>query len=407
MTDNFLTKLTPTNANFFPTKLVDIYPHDPNTGFKLDSIVLPPLSQLPSYYSIQPRSSVAQQPITNSPIVDFTLQDPDYITNTYAQITLTNTTGTAVNLRSYLLFNRLEILDSNNNIMTTIYQNAFLDKFLYLNQLQINRLAPSEGFNATNFAPTQIPANSSVNLMISIPGLAAQNAIKTSLINSGLYLRFYMQPNAIDTPASVNITNFNLVVFGARYFSKQQSYDTLQKIPMDLKYRYLTPVRALLTNSTLNAGQQYTFQLVSGSGLSAFLVLRIYDNVFNFATSLNYQPVANLQMNDKTNTIIGVNLPSVTWQSVVNKNFPGSILDYNVLNSNGYSNIYIIPFTINPVLSNSGSQLGMYGLTGLENVQFTMPTTGFTSGNYNIEVMSYNYACFEINKGNITSFVSE
>jgi hypothetical protein len=405
MTDVFFSKTTQTNASFVPPNILDIYPVD-SKGYKTDSIVLPPLCQLASYYNLLARTAVSNQPITNNPIVDFIVQDPDYITNTYAVITLTNTSGSAVNLKSYLIFQRLEFLDSANNILSTVYQNNFIDKFLMLDQFKINRLAYAEGFNPANFGATQIPANSSVTISIVIPGLAQQNALKTSLINSGLGLRFYMGSHAIDTPASVNITQFNLLVYGARYYSKQQQQDTLTKSKLDLRYRYLSPVRALLTTQTLNAGSQYNLSLTAGSGLSAFLVFRIYDSAFNFATALNYQPINTLQFNDKTNTLVGVNFTSNQLLTFVNKAFPGYILEYGTLNANAYSNIYIIPFTIAPGLAYSGNVAGFYNLTGLESIQFTVPTT-FTSGSYNIEVMSYNYNGMSINKGMLTGFASE
>lgn len=401
----WFTKTTATNSNFVPSSLVNIYPIK-SDGFKEDSITLPPLCVLPSYYSVQPRSSVNNQPITNPIIVDFNISTPDYLTSVYARITLTNTTGTAINLKSYLLFNRLEILDSNNNILTTIYENNFIDKFIYLDQLKINRIAPAEAFNPVNFGSTVIPANSSVTVNISVPGLISQNSLKTSLINSGLYLKFYMHSRAIDVPASCNVTNFTLTVFGARYFSKQSAYDTQQKITEDLKYRYLQPVRALLTTLNLTAGAQYNLQLVSGSGASALLVLKITGAVPTFANALTYYPVANMEFHDRNNQIVGINLLSQEWLTIANKQYPGSILDYNVLNANDYSNYYLIPFNVSPQLSNSGSVSGLYNLTGFESIVFTMPPT-FTSGTYNVEVMSYNYAVAEINKGAITGFVSE
>lgn len=405
MTDVFFSKTTQTNQNFVPKDLLDLYPVDKN-GYKLDSLVLPPLCALPSYYSIQPRSAVSQQPITNSPIVDFTIQDSDYITSTYARVALTNTTGAAVNLKSYLMFQRLEFLDSTNNILSTLYQNNFIDKFIMLDQLKINRLAPAEAFNSTNFGSTSIAAGATVHLDILIPGMINQNALKTSLINSGLYLRFYMDPQCIDVSAGVIIQQFDLIVFGSRYFSKQQAYDTQIKSGLDLKYRYLNPIRALLTTATLNPSTEYTFQLVSGSGLSAFLVLRISPSVFAFGTALTYQPVSRLQFNDKSNTIVGINMSSTEWLTIANKNFPGSILDYNVLNANGFSNLYIIPFTISPQLSFSGNVSGFYNLTGLENVRFVLPST-FPSGSYLVEIMSYNHNVIDINKGVLTGFSSE
>lgn len=405
MTDQFYTKTTALNSNFTPKGLLDLYPTDQD-GYKLDSVVLPVCSLLPSSYSVQPRSGLSNTPITNTSITDFVISTPDYISSMYATMQIINTTVAAVDLRSYLLFQKLEFLDSNNNILSTLYTNNFIDKFIMMNQFAFQRLAPAEAITFPTFAPVSIAAGATQNVTIAIPGMMNQNSIKTSLINSGLFLRFYMQPNAINNPAGVNISQFSLIVYGARYFSKQQAYDTQIKSSLDLKFRFLNPTRALLTSAPLAPSNTYNFQLVSGAGLSAYLVFRIYDAVFNFTTALKYYPVSTLQFNDKSNTIVGIQYTSAQMQTILNKNFPGYILEYNVLNANDYSNLYIIPFTINPQLAHSGNVSGLYSLTGYESINFTLPAS-FVAGTYGIEVMSYNYSVVEINNGVLSGFQSQ
>jgi hypothetical protein len=404
MSNSFFLNPSPTDLAHVPGSIREELVHDPQSHFREATYVSPPLSQMPSFLSIQPRSSLSNAPLSSGLIIDFNISSPDYLRNMVAALKIKNITGAAINFLSYLIFQRYEILDSSNNIITTIYDSNMLDRFLLWNDLETNRIAIAENFNPSNLGSISIAAGDTTEVNLYLPSFITSNVIRTDLVSTGITIRFYFSPLCSDNAAGLNVTSFNLLVWGQKYTSAQSSLDLNIKSSEILRYRFLNPVRGYLNNAyPLNPSSQYNIQITSGKGMNAFIVVKISDSVLTFNNTLKFYPVLNMQFNDKSNQIVGVNLTNRQWQSLVSsyRQFPGKILDYNVIQANSLSNIYIIPASINPLLSET-NVIGLYCLTGFESIQFNTDST-LVSGNYKIEITCYNYSYTEIKDSVLTS----
>lgn len=394
------------NKYFYPNP--ENEPHvNPHSGvFRSDSISLPALSVLNSYNSILPQTAISNQPLTTNGNVMFNLKISDYTGSLYADVYLQNTTGTAVNYRSYRLFNRVEWLDSSGNILSTVYSQNMLYKFLFYNQFHLIRASVNEFMDPVRLAPVSIPANTTIESCIRIPGWLTANSVSTDIIKNGVSLRFWFSSNCCDTPASINITNFQLVSIGQKYNAITQVKDYAVKSNALLGYRFLNPQRALITTLTLVANGQYNLQLTSGRGLCAFLVMVIKASPVTFTNDLVYYAVNNMEFRNASNTLVGINMTNQQWQSIANVAFPGYILQPNTIANNALSNIYIFDFALSPSLSRDGSYTGSYDMTNAESIAFTMPST-FTTGSYEVEVFAYNYATALVKDGLLSVVYSD
>lgn len=408
MSNSFFTRPTQNQLAHVPSSITDITVHDNVTHFREESFTSNPLSEWPSQLSIQPRSAINNSPLSGT-IVDFNFSSPDYISRIYANFNITNTSNAVtVNYLSYHTFNRLELLDSNNNIIYTCYTNNFaIGRFLTKNKLETDRMSVAEDFNSATLGATALAPLSVTEVSLELPTWVSENVCRTDIINNGFTFRFYFHDACSDNSALLTVNNFNLNIYGQKYTSLQSALDLNIKSGEILRYKYLYPTRSYLNNSyPLQPSAQYNIQLVSGRGLCAFFYMTISDSVFSFANINKFYPVQNIQFNDASNTIVGIQWSSKAMQSAVAnyKQFPGSILNYNVLQSNSLPNIYVFPFSPNIELAKTNT-IGLFAMTGLESVQFTMPST-FVAGNYKIEIMSYNYAFTEIKDGNLSATIS-
>lgn len=412
MSDSFFTKPTQSTQAHVPGTIKEVLLHDPVSHMREGSFIAQPLSQLPSFLSIQPRSAIGNTAISQGVTIDMNLSSNDYLRNIVATFKVTNTSLVPVDYLSYATFDRVEILDSQNNILNTIWSTVFFDRFLFMNDLETNRLAIAENFNPANLGGITIAAGVTEEINLYIPSFITENVIRPDLVKTGITFRFYLSANCSNAPASLSISNFNLIVWGQRYYSLQSSLDLNIKSQEILRYRYLYAQRAFLNNAyTLNGGQQYNIQLVSGGGLNAFFTMRISNSVFNYTETLKYYPIENIQFNNASNTVVGIQMTNRQMQGLMNnyKQWPGKILDFNTIQAGSFSNLYVFSSTINPLLSET-NVVGFFQLTGFESVQFTIPTTvggvPWVNGTYKIELLAYNYAFAEIKDGMLTSTVS-
>ncbi len=401
MSDSFYRGISQANSYFYPDP-ENVSSVNPHSGvFRSDSLSISPVSVLNSFNSIQPQTAISSSPLTTNSTVLFNLKISDYTGSLFADLRLANTTGSAVNFRSYRLFERIEWLDSSNNILSTVYSNDMLYKFLFYNQFHLERASINEYMDPVALAPKVIPANTTIETCIKIPGWVTANTVSTDQIKNGVSIRFYVSSTCCDTPASINITQFNLISVGQKYSASTQAKDYVVKFNSTLGYRFLTPTRALETTIQLNPSQSYNLQITSGRGLCAYLVLTIRASPNTFTDDIKFYPIANMEFRNAQNTIQGINLTNQLWQSIANQSFPGYILQYNTIQTNSLSNIYIIDFALSPTLAQSGSYVGSYDLTGQESLFFTMPST-FTAGVYDVNVHAFNYATALVNNGNLT-----
>jgi hypothetical protein len=408
MSNSFFTKPTQNQLAHIPSSMMDITVHDNVTHFRDESFTSNPLCVWPSQLSIQPRSAVNNAPLSGT-IVDFNYSSPDYISRIYANFRITNTSTTVtVNYLSYNTFNRLELLDSNNNIIYTLYANNFaIGRFLTKNKLETDRMSIAENFNSANLGAMPLAPLSVTEINLELPTWVSENVCRTDMIQNGFTFRFYFHDACSDNSTLLTVNNFNLNIFGQKYTSLQSSLDLNLKSGEILRYKYLYPQRAYLNNAyPLQPNQQFNIQLVSGRGLCAFFYMTISNSIFSFTDINKYYPVDRIQFNDASNTIVGIQWSSKGMQSAVSnyKQLPGSILNYNFIQANSLPNIYVFDMSPNIELAKTNT-LGFYSLTGLESVQFTMPST-FVAGNYKIEIMCYNYAFAQIKDGVLTATIS-
>ena len=295
------------------------------------------------------------------------------------------------------LIDHIEIYDSNQNIMNTIYNDTF-----YLERIHwdVNKSKFENNVsyvNNTTYGPiTGIAANTRFNLELYIPSVIGDSQLKGNVIDGKILVRVYFSNLGITSGASTDLwcNQADLIQHAEQLAGHLESVEISKKKNSELHYRVLNPVRVasyVIANAV--ASQQYDVILTSATQMSAFLYFIVRPSPLSSSNILSFVTGITFELYDASMTLVGITQIPENNKWVVAQKFGGDI--FNVKDG-----IYVLPFSINIEKAYNGSQNGFYSFTTRETLRLYMPST-LVAGNYLVEVYSMDYSELIANKGRL------
>lgn len=353
--------------------------------------ILPPMNYFGGIQRLKPQSSFNPTNLfASGQQLDYWLSYNGFMEHVRLSMSLQVNPAAAAPLSilgPYLL-DRVEIYDSNQNIMQTVYaDNIFLERLHWdINKSKFENAAQLVN-NSTYGASGPHAAGTNLQLELLIPTAISDAQLKGNIIDSKILIRVYFSSNGITSGASSDLfCNLCDIIQHADQLSGcLESKEIISKKKSELHYRVLNPVRvASFAISNATASQQYDVILTSATQMSAFLYFVVRPTPITSANIQSYVQGITFELYDQSMTLVGITQTPENNRYVVGQKFGGDIL--NVL-----SGIYVLPFAINIDKAYQGNQEGFYQMTTRETLRLYMPST-LVTGNYVVDVYSFDYA---------------
>lgn len=353
--------------------------------------VLPPMNYFGGIQRLKPQSSFSTTNLfSTGSQVDYWLAYNGFLEQVRLELQLQVNPAAAnpLSIVGPYLIDHIEIYDSNQNIMQTIYNDS-----LYLERIHWNKDKSAFENNASyvntaTYGPiTAIAAGTKFNLELYIPSCIGDSQLKGNIIDGRILFRIYFSPLGITSGATTDLwcNQADLIQHAEQLSGALESLEVGKKKNKKLNYRVLNPVRVasyVIANAT--ASQQYDIILTSGTQMSAFLYFVVRASPLSSSNILSYVTGITFELYDAGMTLVGITQIPENNRWVVSQKFGGEI--FTVVNG-----IYVLPFCINVEKAYNGSQNGFYQLTTRETLRLYMPST-LSTGNYIVEVYSMDYS---------------
>jgi len=366
------------------TKQIDLYPFAKHNGMNWPAsqvaVILPKdVSLFSNIRRITPMTALsANQPIQPGGEVVFELQSPNgHLKSVYIELILTELNSGNSKFNVYNLFQRID-LEVGGLLFHSFYpEELFYCQMLNRNALEHERIKVAEGLDANYVEedPT-IVQNTSRTFYLKIPVFSAMPDLR--LLNCKPLLRCYFK-NPVNvtygTSPNLGITQMNLII--------EQVNTPIMYSNIDKNFRYIDFTRFINPSITLNASNEYTFQLNTLYGYCGYLVFFLRQagtgtNGLFWRTTVNN---FTWELHDESNTIIAIEQNDLLNRHVIN-NLPADII-----NKGFYINTVL--FALNgETIENSPS--GGWQFTGRENL-ILRTNTSFVNGVYELYVMGAEY----------------
>lgn len=356
--------------------------------------VLPPMNSFGGQQRLKPQSSFSSTNLfsANSQL-DYWLSYNGFLENLRLEMDLQVNPAAAnpLNIIGPYLLDRVEIYDSNQNIMQTVYaDNIFLQRLHWdINKSTFENSA--EGVNNTTFGSIgPIAANTKFTLLLNIPCSISDSQLKGNIIEGRILIRVFFSNHGIlplTGQGDLFAINCDIIQHAEQLSGPNESREVLKKKNCNMHYRVLNPTRvASFAISNAVASQYYDVQLVSGTQMSAFIYFVVRPTPIIASNVQSYVQGISFQLYDEGMTLVGITQDPVNNRYVVGQRFGGSIL-----NSALGGGIYLLPFAVDIKGAMSGNQTGFYQLTQRETIRLYMPTT-LVTGNYVVDIYSMDYS---------------
>lgn len=370
----------------------EIHSHGSN-GFKASQqLCLPPMNRFGGQIRSKPQSGFNQASlISGSGQLDFHLSSSGYVEKLFLEIELT-VANNAVTIIPQYLIDRVELLSSEGNIISTIYGDCIYVNKIHQTLEEHNRQKDIENldssYNGVSVAVGQ------KRIIFHIPTFLDGIQMKLNVIKSKLIARIYFSSLGVTAGLATNITVSlcDIIQHGQQLSPALEAMENHRKMTGFHAFRFLNPVRVASQTISMVASNYYDIRLTSANSLSAFLVFLIRPNPITSANVNTFQAIEYYEVLDRDNTIVGLKT-SHEYHKLLSKAFAGDILNYK--------NIYCIPFAISVEGANQGGQLGFFSFSSNEILRVYMPST-LVAGSFRVDVYSWDYNKLSLNNGNLT-----
>lgn len=394
---NIETNMRSVDRDHLPKNLTtEIHGHGSNGLKNSHQLVLPPLNRFGGQIRSKPQSGFNQATLLSSNgQLDFHLNSAGYIEKIFLELELT-VANAAVTIIPHYLIDRVELLSSEGNIVSTIYGDV-----IYLNKInktleECNRENPVENLNA-NYDGISIPVGSK-RIIFHIPTFLDASAMKLSVIKSKLIARIYFSSLGVTVGnvANITVSLCDILQHGTQLSAQLEAMENHRKANGLHAFRFLNPVRVSSQTIQMVASNQYDIRLTSANNMSAYLLFVIRAAPITSANINTFIPIDYYELLDKDSIITGIKTSS-EYNRLMSKAFDGDILSVRV-------GIYLIPFTISVSASNNGGQCGFYSFTSNEILRI-YTRSDLVTGSYRVDVYSFDYNKLSIKDGSL--FVSK
>lgn len=381
----------PVVRDHLPEKiLTEIHQHQ--KGWKNShAMVLPPMNKFGSLIRSKPQSGFNQSTlISNSGQLDFHLNSAGYIEKLILEMELTITTA-AVTVIPHYLIDRVELLSTEGNIISTIYGDVIYAHKIHKSLEEHNREKSYENLDSS-YDGVSIAVGTK-RLELHIPCFIDGCQLKLNTIKSKLITRIYFSNLGVTVGSAANIavTLCDIIQVGAQLAPEHESKETNLKSRGTFNFRFLNPVRVASQTLTLAASNQYDIRLTSANNMSAYLVFVIRGAPLTTSNINTFQAIDYYELLDQDNTVVGIKM-NQELHKMLSKQFAGDILNYK--------NIYCIPFCISVESANQGSQTGFYNFTSNEILRFYTSST-LVGGSYRVDIYSFDYNKLSVVDGSL------
>lgn len=364
--------------------------------------VLPPMCYFGGIQRVKPQSSFNTTNLfTSGSQLDYWLSFNGFLEQLRLELKLevNSLAANPLTIVGPYLIDRIELYDTNQNIMQTIYADClFLQRINYSNDKSKFENNAESVNNITYLGISGIAASAKVNLNLNIPCALTDAQLKGNIIDGRILVRVYFSANGVTSGAATDLycNSADIIAHCEQLSGSLESREVLKKKSSNLHYRVLNPVRvASHVISNAQPSSQYDIQLVSGTQLSAYLMFIVRPSPINSTNIQSLVQGLTFEMYDASMTLVGITQTPESNRYIVGQKFGGDIL-----NSSLGGGIYLLPFSINPHKSHMGNQEGFYQLTQKEVIRIYTTST-LAPGNYIVDIYSLDYAEMISDKGRL------
>lgn len=355
--------------------------------------VLPPMNYFGGVQRLKPQSSFSTTNLfSTGSQIDYWLSYNGFLEQVRLELQLQVNPAAAAPLSVIgpYLIDHIEIYDSNQNIMQTIYNDTFFLERIHWDNNKSKFENNASYVNTTNYGPiTGIAASTKFNLELFIPSCIGDAQLKGNIIDGKILIRVYFSALGVTSGAATDLwcNQCDIIQHAEQLSGALESLEVGKKKNKKLNYRVLNPCRVasyVIANAV--ASQQYDVILTSATQMSAFLYFCVRPSPLSASNIQSYVTGISFELYDAGMTLVGITQVPENNRFVVAQKFGGDIFNSSIGNG-----IYVLPFSTNIEKAYAGSQNGFYQFTTRETLRLYMPA-GLVSGNYIVEVYSMDYA---------------
>lgn len=404
MTTNFYQNPSASNDPFIGNNY-DVFPKD-SSGFPNGCCALA-CNSWNALYRQSPLTSLNTALISGSGTLDFELVGGGSVNRLLYEITVQNTSGsTALNINVPLCINYFDIYGTSSGaVISEVYWESIYAQCLQLNYDMSTRVLPISSINMATWLGTSIPASTSQTFLVWLPSLVDTMKTRLSSLNQPFRMRMYFSPGnaGIDLPANCNVTSSYMWTAGECWLPEVDAYQNRMLKSSVNRWIFTQPIRGLVQPFTAAASTQYTYQMSSCVGLFSHLIFYLQVQNPTYAQSRTFQPLQNINLLSSNGSIVGQTVTSDILTSWQNSSFPGYILNQ----VNGLPNYYVMSFIVgdSSLSATQSCCQGLQQMDGRYSLQFNT-TAGLSGGGYTLYVWAWQYSVAQIDKGNLTTFLS-
>jgi hypothetical protein len=354
-------------------------------------IALPPMNYFGGLQRLKPQSSFSPTSLFQAGSqLDFYLQYNGFLEQVRLQMDLQVNPAAAnpLSICGPYLLDRVEIYDSNQNIMQTVYADSIFLQRLWYGKDKSAVENSSEGVSTSFGSIGPLAANTRLQLNLCIPSAISDSQLKGN-VTERLLFRVYFSSDGITSGLNTDLfcNQCDIIQHAQQLSGQLESMEICKKRQSKYHFRVLNPIRVasyVIANAVAN--QQYDVILTSATQMSAFLYFIVRATPTTSANVLTYIPGITFELYDSGMTLVGVTQTPENNRWVVSQKFGGDIFNAGI-----GAGIYVLPFAIDVQKALKGSQTGFYKMTTRETLRLYMPA-GLVTGNYIVECYSMDYA---------------
>ena len=302
------------------------------------------------------------------------------------------TAATAVTVIPHYLFDRIELLSTEGNVITNIYgDNIYLVK-LHKTLEQHNRERQSENLGTT-YDGVAIAANTLKRVLVHIPCFIDGTQLKLSAVRDRMIMRVYFSPNGVTAGVAtdINVSLCDVIQKTQQLSGALESMEQKRNANSKRYFRFLNNGRIATETRSLVASSQYDVRLTSANGMYAYLYFIIRTNPLSGANINNFVAIDSFELYDRDGTIVGIKMTN-EHHKLDSLQFDGDILNYK--------NVYTIAFALSISAAHNGNQTGFYKFSGDEYLRLYTPA-GLANDSYRIDVFGFEYNTLKMEHGRL------
>lgn len=373
----------PSNLN------TEIHAHGAGGWKNSEQLTLPPMNAFGGLIRSKPQSGFNQASLISSQgQLDYHLSSAGYCEKIALELELS--CANAVTVIPHYLIDRIEILATEGNIMSTIYgDNIYLNK-IHKNLEFFNRIKGVENLDS-NYDGTALVPGTNYRWHLHLPTFIDGTQFKLSAVKERLLVRIWFSNLGVvaGNASDITVGQCDIIQHTQQLSSSLEASEQMRKSNCNLKFRFLNPVRVASQTIAMTASSQFDVRLTSANGLSAYLYFVVRSAPLTASAINTFVQIDAFELLDKDNVIVGLKQTNET-QKHVSLKFEGDIFNHKY--------IYALPFAISVEGSNNGAQTGFYAFTSNEILRVYTNST-FVPGNYRIDCYSFDYNTLNLNKG--------